>query len=68
MPWYAQRKGLPDTHSLWADPGSQYEQVLQQIGYVEVPAPGQPEQLDEQDTGEPPVEPPAVTKPRSKAR
>ena len=50
MPWLAQHADLPDTHKMWADPGSQHATVLGHLGYVEVPAPGadQPdEQLDE---------------------
>ena len=38
--WLAQRDDLPDTHKLWADEGSQLEQVYRALGYVEVPAPG----------------------------
>jgi hypothetical protein len=41
MPWYAQREGLPDTHKMWADPGSTLEATLRAIGYVDVPAPGE---------------------------
>ncbi|GAB3471996.1 hypothetical protein [Actinophytocola sediminis] len=50
MPWYAQRAGLPDTHRMWADPGSQLERVLLRLGYVEVPAPGagQPEETGDE--------------------
>lgn len=55
MPFYAQRDDLPDTHKLWADPGSQHERVLGHLGYVEVPAPGQTADLE--DNGEPPVVP-----------
>jgi hypothetical protein len=74
MPWYAQRAGLPDTHKLWADPGSQHEAVLQQIRYVEVAAPGQTvEPAAAEEPGETPVEPadpppPVPSKPRGKAR
>jgi hypothetical protein len=40
MPWYSQLAGLPDTHKLWADPGSTLEGAYVRLGYVEVPAPG----------------------------
>jgi hypothetical protein len=39
--WLAQREDLPDTHKMWADPGSALEATLRKIGYVDVPAPGQ---------------------------
>jgi hypothetical protein len=72
MPYYAQRADLPDTHKLWADPGSQHEAVLKRLGYVEVPAPGQ--SADVEDTGgqvpdEVPVDqPPTETAPTTSAR
>ena len=62
MPWYAQRADLPDTHKLWADPGSRHEAVLKQIDYVEVPAPGQAAEVNEQNDADtedaPPVDEP----------
>jgi hypothetical protein len=56
MPWYAQRAGLPDTHKLHADAGSELERVYQRLGYVDVPAPGagQPDET----SGEQPAEQP----------
>ena len=52
MPFYAQRADLPDTHKLWADPGSEYERVLRHLGYVSVSAPGEPEPPALLPTGE----------------
>jgi hypothetical protein len=74
MPWYAQRAGLPDTHKLWADPGSQHEAVLAQLGYVEVAAPGATadtrEVADEQPVEAVPdvPSPPDVTTPKPRGR
>lgn len=61
MPYYAQREGLPDTHSLWADPGSSLEAVYLQLGHVKVHAPqpvppavvDPPDEPDQQDGEQP---------------
>lgn len=55
MPWLAPFENAPDTHRMWADPGSSLEAALRASGYRhEVPAPG----------SEPPVEqPPAEPRP-----
>ncbi|WP_018682183.1 hypothetical protein [Actinokineospora enzanensis] len=58
MPWYAQRKGLPETHWMWVDPGTELERAYVAIGYVVV-------RVDVVSVDEPPVDAaPAPTKRR----
>ncbi|GLZ34888.1 hypothetical protein Lesp02_70750 [Lentzea sp. NBRC 105346] len=41
MPWLAHAEDAPDTHKMWADPGSAHEASLRAVGWRhEVPAPG----------------------------
>jgi hypothetical protein len=41
MPWYAPFADAPDTHRIWADPGSEHERVLCAVKWShEVSAPG----------------------------
>jgi hypothetical protein len=66
MPYLAQRDDLPDTHKMWADEGSQLEATLRALGYVEVPAPGQPDEPDAAPVDQPPAEPAPAAAARSK--
>lgn len=46
--WLGPSADAPDTHKLWADPGSPYERALKAAGWgVEVSAPGSSEQDSE---------------------
>lgn len=60
MAWYAQRAGLPDAHSMWADAGSDKARVFAHMGMVEVPAPGSAEQDTEPAPDTATVEPAEV--------
>jgi len=41
MPWLAPWPDAPDTHRMWADPGSSLERAYRAAGWThEVPAPG----------------------------
>lgn len=64
MPWLGPWPDAPDTHRLWADPGSLHERALRASRYdVEQSAPGSGEQdstvllTEDDDPGDPPGDP-----------
>ncbi len=59
MPWLAPFADAPDTHKIWADPGSEHERVLIAVKWHHaVPAPGSSAPDDDPvNTPAPPVAP-----------
>lgn len=65
MPWLGHAPDAPDTHRMWAEPGSQHEAALRASGWChEVPAPGSTEPPVQDPPAEfVPVESPVVEEP-----